>query len=67
MKLIGQEIEIEHVNVCFFAKVLYSAVVYMAMKHEIDELDRKLSEIDLHINTEILRQYLESVNDNSSM
>ena len=52
--MITQEIEIEHVSVCLFAKILYSTVVYLAMKHEVDQLDRKLSEIDLHINVEIL-------------
>lgn len=67
MKLINQEIEIEHVNVCLFAKVLYSTIVYLAMKQEVDELDRKLSEVDLHINLEILQQYLETVEETVSM
>lgn len=67
MKLVVQEIDLEHVNVCTFAKMLYATVVYLAMKHEIDQLDRKLSDLDLHIGIEVLQQYLQTVGENVSM
>lgn len=37
------------------------------MKKEIDELDEKLSELDVHINSQILNDYLLSVSEDHSM
>lgn len=49
------------------AHLLYSTILFIDMKKEIDELDEKLSEIDQHINCQILKDYLESVNAANSL
>ena len=37
------------------------------MKKEIDDLDEKLSQIDQHINWQILQDYIEAVSQQKSM
>lgn len=49
------------------AHLLYSTILFIDMKKEIDELDEKLSHIDQHINCQILNDYLESVNAANSL
>lgn len=65
--MISQQIESETINVCFMAHLLYSTILFIDMKKEIDELDEKLSHIDQHINCQILNDYLESVNAANSL